>query len=483
MEQRRGYLTPITMNKHLRDAKYAVRGELVIKALEYQNELDHGNPNNLPFSSVIACNIGNPQSLGQKPITFTRQVLALMQYPVLADEYPDLFPEDVVARAKAYLNSWEGGMGSYSHSQGVSIVRMEVSRFITARDGVESLPQNIFLSNGASAAVQSVLTALIGDPCHGVMIPTPQYPLYSATISLLGGRSVPYILDEADGWGTSASELIQAYDEAVEAGVEVRAIAVINPGNPTGAVLKEDVMQDILQFCADKDLILLADEVYQENVYGVRPFISFRKVLASMPEIADEVELYSFHSVSKGFFGECGQRGGYMEVHNVDPAIHDELYKAASISLCSNLSGQVVVGCMVNPPTEGDLSYPIFFQERSAILTSLARRAARLASLLNELEGVSCVSPEGAMYAFPTISLSKTACGAAVTAGKMPDTFYCLELLKATGICVVPGSGFGQVDGTWHFRTTFLPSEDDMVEVMHRMGKFHQTFMDMYRDD
>ena len=258
---------------------------------------------------------------------------------------------------------------------------------------------------------------------------------------------------------------------------------MINPGNPTGAVLKEDVMEDILQFCADKDLILLADEVYQENVYGVRPFISFRKVLASMPEIADEVELYSFHSVSKGFFGECGQRGGYMEVHNVDPAIHDELYKAASISLCSNLSGQVVVGCMVNPPTEGDVSYPIFFQERSAILTSLARRAARLASLLNELEGVSCVSPEGAMYAFPTISLSKTACGAAVTAGKMPDTFYCLELLQATGICVVPGSGFGQVDGTWHFRTTFLPSEDDMVEVMHRMGKFHQTFMDMYRDD
>merc|ERR1712146_834342 len=125
------------------------------------------------------------------------------------------------------------------------------------------------------------------------------------------------------------------------------AIAVINPGNPTGACLSEQNMQDIVKFCEREGLVLCADEVYQENVYVEgQPFVSFKKCIA---DVGADVELVSYHSTSKGYLGECGMRGGYYEAVNIDPQVMDELYKVASVSLCSNLTGQVMVELMVNP--------------------------------------------------------------------------------------------------------------------------------------
>ena len=110
-------------------------------------------------------------------------------------------------------------------------------------------------------------------------------------------------------------------------------------------------------------------------------------------------------------------------------------------------------------------------------MESLKRRATKLVAGLNALEGVTCNQPQGAMYAFPSITLPPKAIAAAEAAGKVPDTFYALALLEATGIVVVPGSGFGQKKDTWHFRTTFLPPESDMDAVVDRMTKFHVDFM------
>lgn len=291
-------------------------------------------------------------------------------------------------------------------------------------------------------------------------------------------------------------------------GISTRALVIINPGNPTGQCLSVENMKEILEFCATHNVVLLADEVYQENVYDKvnKPFHSFKKVLRQMPtEISHKVELFSFHSVSKGFFGECGRRGGYVECTNIDPAVKQQLYKLASISLCPNLDGQVAVDVMVNPPQEGEPSYdlyesvffffssfpfcfsflltlfsPRYKHERDNIYESLKRRALLFTKALNELEGVKCNAAEGAMYLFPRVTLSKKAVEAAAAAGKVPDTFYCINLLKETGIVVVPGSGFGQKEGTFHFRTTFLPPEDQVSSVSERLSRFHRKWVETY---
>ena len=212
-------------------------------------------------------------------------------------------------------------------------------------------------------------------------------------------------------------------------------------------------------------------------------FTSFKKVLGDMEVRARSsggVELLSSHSVSKGL-RECGRRGGYVECVNIDEDAIDEMYKLASINLCSNVDGQLMMGMSCNPPREGDESYERYAEERDGILASLQRRATLIVDGLNGLEGVACNKTQGALYAFPQIELPAAAVSAAKAAGKAPDAMYCLELLDATGIVVVPGSGFGQADGTWHFRTTILPQEEDMGDVVVAMRAFHEDFMRRYQ--
>ena len=158
------------------------------------------------------------------------------------------------------------------------------------------------------------------------------------------------------------------------------------------------------------------------------------------------------------------------------------MYKLASLTLCSNVAGQVAVGMMVNPPKQGEASYELYEQEKKTTLNSLQRRAILLVDALNKLEGVVCQPSQGALYAFPSITLPDNAIKAAESQGKAPDAYYCLELLDQTGIVVVPGSGFGQKPNTFHFRTTILPQEDEIVQVIERMSKFHADFLDKYRD-
>lgn len=133
---------------------------------------------------------------------------------------------------------------------------------------------------------------------------------------------------------------------------------------------------------------------------------------------------------------------------------------------------------MVNPPKEGEPSYPLYKQEYDTIYRNLRDRAHALHDAFQQMEGVECQNPQGAMYLFPTLKLPQKAIDAAKAAGKNPDDFYCLELLDATGICTVPGSGFGQEEGTFHLRTTFLAPGLDWVS---RITEFHKQFMDRYR--
>ena len=263
----------------------------------------------------------------------------------------------------------------------------------------------------------------------------------------------------------------------------MKCIVVINPGNPTGASLKEEDIRAVIDLAKDENLVVMADEVYQTNVFAPNKFVSFKKVLSQAVEQNpgqgyDHVLLVSLHSTSKGMVGECGHRGGYFELVNFPPEIIAQIYKLVSISLCPPVIGQALVELMVNPPKPGSLSYPLYTEEYNAIFKTLHSRAHALYDAFQRMEGVSCAQPQGSMYLFPTITLPEKLVVRAEKDGKKPDEWYCLRLLDATGVCVVPGSGFGQKAGEWHFRTTFLAGGEDWLD---RIVKFHTELYDEFR--
>uniref|UniRef100_A0A0B7K067 Aminotransferase class I/classII large domain-containing protein n=1 Tax=Bionectria ochroleuca TaxID=29856 RepID=A0A0B7K067_BIOOC len=392
-------LTVDNINPHVRAAKYAVRGELAVKSEQFRAALNKGEGGSLPFDQVISANIGNPQQLDQKPITFFRQVTSLLENPQLLEKEDVLinhlgYKTDVIERAKWLLKS-VGSVGAYSASAGVPAIKESVAKFLEERDGFPANPANIYLSAGASSGVNTLLHTICAAPNTGILIPIPQYPLYTATLSVLDATCVPYYLDEAKNWGTDLNTIRSAYEKAKADGIDVRCIVIINPGNPTGASLPEEDIR----------------AVYQTNVF-VGKFHSFKQVLRKLqqenPGKHDGVELASLHSISKGMVGECGHRGGYFELVGFDPEVEANIYKFVSIMLCAPVIGQCLVEVM----------------------------------------------------------------------GRTPDEFYCMRLLEATGICVVPGSGFGQKEGSLHFRTTFLAPG---TEWTGRIVKFHKEFMEQYR--
>lgn len=483
-------LTLDSINQNVRNVEYAVRGEISNRANAYSNQLSEKKE--LPFDSVVSANIGNPQQqphLAQKPLTFWRQVAAITEYPDLIEnqESSKLFPKDVKERAKHILED-VGSVGAYSHSKGAQSIRKHVAQFIEERDGYPSDPEMIYLTAGASAGVQLLLSVLISSSKVGIMIPIPQYPLYSAALSYYDAQPVKYYLNSDDDWSVDVKQMAKEVDDARSKGTDVRALVVINPGNPTGSCLSEENVRQIIQLAHEKNLIVMADEVYQANIYKPNdlPFVSFKKVLLDFSKstkkeeqsIANEVELVSFHSISKGVSGECGRRGGYFELTNISPDVEAQIYKMASVNLCPSIQGQIGVDLLVRPPKEGEESYELYKKEVDSIHQTLLERSRKMADKFNQLEGIQCGEAQGALYLFPSIKLPKKAIEKAKEEKRKPDEYYCLRLLDATGICVVPGGGFGKVtkeDGTMFLRTTILAKETDAF--VDRFGKFHQEFL------
>ncbi|KAG8437342.1 hypothetical protein GDO86_008152 [Hymenochirus boettgeri] len=437
-----------------------------------------------PFDEVIKANIGDAHAMGQQPITFLRQVVALCTYPDLLDN--PSFPQDAKRRAKRILESCGGqSLGSYSISQGVHCIREDVARYIEKRDGgVPADPNNIYLTCGASDGISSILKILVSGEDKsrtGVMIPIPQYPLYSAAISELNAIQVNYYLDEDNCWALNVNELRRAFLHAKQY-CNPKVLCIINPGNPTGQVQNKRCIEDVIHFAWEEGLFLLADEVYQDNVYSEScQFHSFKKVLHDMgQEYFNNVELVSFHSTSKGYMGECGYRGGYMEVVNLHPDVTAQLVKLISVRLCSPVPGQAAMDVVVNPPQPGEESFEQFIREKEAILGNLAQKAKLTEELFNKVPGIKCNPLQGAMYAFPRIFLPEKAIEKAKEHQMAPDLFYCMKLLEETGICVVPGSGFGQNDGTYHFRMTILPPAEKLKILLQKVKDFHVQFLEEY---
>ncbi|KAL5467500.1 hypothetical protein EMCRGX_G031741 [Ephydatia muelleri] len=469
------------MNPNVRVMEYAVRGKVPLEAMKIKQELEQASGSTkYPFKKVLFANIGDCHAMGQKPITFVRQVLAAGVLPELMSKA--LFPSDVTERARAVLQSASGhSLGSYTDSRGLHVVRKHVAEFLEKRDGFPADMDCIYLINGASEGIKQIMKLAIQcDRKVGFLLPIPQYPLYTACIAENNADVVPYYLDEDNNWAISVDTLRKSIAEGRKH-CEPSMMICINPGNPTGQLLNEENMKQIIQFCHKEQLVLLADEVYQENVYkeGAK-FVSFKKVLRSMGPEYDKFQLVSFNSISKGYLGECGLRGGYMELIGFDSAMMGQIYKMSSAMLCSTSVGQTVTDVLVNPPRPGEPSYKTFQEERGSVLSALRRKAKLVTEGFNAVPGVHCNEVQGAMYAFPKINIPAAAQADAEANNMQLDEYYCLMFLRETGVCVVPGSGFRQIPGTWHFRTTILPPEEDIKLLLQRFAQFHTNFVQRY---
>lgn len=472
-------LTFENMNPRIKNIEYAVRGKVPIEAMKIQQQLKKGSTM-YNFDSILFANIGDCHAMGQKPLTFARQLLSACVNPSLIHTN-DSLPSDVRERAKVILDDCSGGsVGSYTDSRGIPVIRNNVANFIGQRDHIPATLDDIYLINGATEGIKAILQlCLLDDEEAGVLIPIPQYPLYTASIAELGAYPIKYYLEENNNWAITIEQLRKSISASKEH-CKPRMMVVINPGNPTGQHLSEENMKEIITFCQQEELVLIADEVYQENVWAEEAeFKSFRKVLLEMGQDYQDVQLVSFNSTSKGFFGECGIRGGYMEMTGFDEQVMEQIYKLFSTKLCANSAGQVITDVLVKQPQPGDPSFDLFEEEKQSILQSLNRRATMVYEKLNSIDGVSCNKVDGAMYAFPRVEIPESAIEAASKEDPniQLDEYYCLELLRQHGVCVVPGSGFGQLPNTWHFRTTILPSESDLKNMLEKFEIFHKDFI------
>lgn len=472
----------VEVNKNVLEMQYAVRGAIPQRATELQKM----------GKQTIACNIGNPQALGQKPISYYREVIGVIENPSrikierkikeiykknseLFDDFneDDMLSDYVLNLAENILLNIDNKLGAYSESKGFEFIRKAIATFIDTRDHASETRihadyENIFLTNGASEGVKSVIEAIISNPKDGIMIPIPQYPLYSATIKRCGGEQVNYYPDEENGWTINREILDKSYKKATDNGITIKAIVVINPGNPTGSILDMKSIEEILQFAEDNQLSIIADEVYQENLYGEK-FFSFAYVSGKR-----DIPIFSLHSISKGFIGECGHRGGYLDVRNAPIVknqkipLTDLFLKQSSINLCSNTIGQILTYLMVTPPEKNSSEYKRFLKEKTIILTDLHEKALMLKEAFNHMDGVECFGKLGGMYLFPRIN-------------KLPkgtNCFdYCMNLLEETGISTVNGAGFGQKEGTSHLRIAFLPPKELLKEVLPKWIKFHNRYI------
>ncbi|XP_054458892.1 alanine aminotransferase 2-like [Anoplopoma fimbria] len=437
-----------------------------------------------PFRHVIDVSSGDPHRAGMAPISFVRQVLAVCFYPnLLKDEG---LPLDVRQRAQQLLGVCTGGsVGSYSSACcGIPYVLKSVAEFIMRRDGgMSSHPEDIIFSNGSQKGLMMILHLMAsgeGETQTGVLIPMPCPHTLPVLLDDNGLTLVPYQLMEDRGWAVDLDELRRAL-KAARGRCEPRAIYISNPGNPTGHVQDRKTIEEVIRFAATEGLVLLADEMYQDSVHGQeKEFISYNKVLFDMGnEYSEAVELISFHSLSSAMMGECGLRGGYMEVINMDPAVKKHL-KSMQCPLSPAVIPQLALEVMVNPPTPGDPSYGTYYQEILHSQTTLSANTQRACEFLNDLPGMNCQPAMGGVFLYPCLHLPPQMIDKAKMLGVEPDVLYCQKLLEEEGVCLGPGCENGQEDPNYHIRLCVLAPPATLEEILARLRSFHLRLLDKF---
>ncbi len=403
-------LRPVNKSSKLANVCYDIRGPVMARSRQMEEE----------GHRIIKLNIGNPASFGF--------------------EAPEEIIQDVIYNLPA--------ASGYSDSKGLFSARKAIMHYTQEKKIANVQMEDIYVGNGVSELIVMAMQALLNDGDE-VLVPAPDYPLWTAAVSLGGGRARHYICDEQSGW------LPDPDDIRAKITPNTRAIVIINPNNPTGAVYPVDLLQELVEIARQHQLIVYADEIYDKVLYdGISH--------TSIASLADDVLFVTFNGLSKNYRA-AGYRAGWLIVSGDKRHAGDYiegLTMLASMRLCSNVPAQHAIQTALGGyQSINDLVAPggRLFRQREFTWDAL-----------NAIPGVSCVKPQGAMYAFPRLD------------PKMypirDDRQFILELLEDEKVLVVQGTGFNwpQPD---HLRLVFLPNLDEMTEALTRIARF----LDHYR--
>ncbi len=398
-------MKPIKKSAKLNNVLYDVRGPIVDAARQMEDE----------GQKIIKLNIGNLASFGF--------------------DAPEEIQQDMIRNLP---NS-----AGYSDSKGIFAARKAVMHY-TQEQGVAGVTlDDIYLGNGASDLIVMATNALLDDGDE-LLVPAPDYPLWTAAASLSGGKPVHYLCDEGNGWMPDLDDI------RAKITPRTRGIVVINPNNPTGALYSDELLKGIVTIAREHELVVFADEVYDKVLYdGVR-----HTPLASL---STDVLTLTFNSLSKAY-RSCGYRAGWMVISGDKAAAKDYIEginMLANIKLGSNVPGQWAIQTALGGyQSINDLVKP----------GGRLRRQRDLAyELITQIPGVTCVKPQAALYMFPRLDPDMYPIA--------DDREFFMQVLRATRVMLVQGTGFNYPDNQ-HFRIVFLPHEDDLREAVSRLAGF-----------
>ncbi|TSA25628.1 MAG: aminotransferase class I/II-fold pyridoxal phosphate-dependent enzyme [Ignavibacteriales bacterium] len=346
----------------------------------------------------------------------------------------------VEATYEAMKKNYNGYSPSSGIKQAIDAIAKEAEK-----KGIKNI-QDIFVTTGASEAIDICLTALVNNG-ENVLTPTPGYPLYTAIQSKLQTMENPYYLDESNGWQPDIEDIKSKINS------KTRAIILINPNNPTGSNASPETLKKIIDLAIEHNLVIFADEIYDKLLMD-------GKKHTSIASLNSEVPMITFGGLSKNYMVPGFRIGWGIASGNksVLKEYIEAINKILRARLCANHPAQYGIA----PSLLGDQTHLEIAKQK------LTRRRNLTVEMMNAIPGISCVEPEGAFYTFPRINNISN------------DAHWASELIKETGVVVVPGSGFGQVPGTNHFRIVFLPPENILEKAYKAISEFHEKYVEKF---
>jgi alanine-synthesizing transaminase len=340
-----------------------------------------------------------------------------------------------------------GNASAYSDSKGIFAARKAIMQYCQEK-GIQGVTlDDIYTGNGVSELIVLAMNALLNNGDE-VLVPAPDYPLWTAAVSLSGGTPIHYLCDESKEWAPDLADLRKKITP------RTKAIVVINPNNPTGAIYSKEVLTELISIAREHDLILFADEIYDKMLYDQEKHVS----LASL---STDVVTITFNGLSKNY-RSCGYRAGWMVVSGDKEMIRDYiegLNMLSSMRLCANVPGQYAIQTALG----GYQSINDLVAEGGR----LAKQRDLAWKLITEIPGVTCVKPKSALYLFPKLDSEMYPIE--------DDQQFVADLLKEEKVLLVQGSGFNWIKSD-HFRVVFLPHEDVLKEAIGRLARFLERY-------
>ena len=398
-------LKPLAKSDKLARVAYDIRGPVLDKARQMEEE----------GHKIIKLNIGNVAAFGLEP--------------------PDEIVQDMIRNLP--------NAAGYTESKGLFAPRKAVVHYTQEKQVRGVSVDDVYLGNGASELIQMSIAALLNDGDE-LLVPTPDFPLYTAVVGLAGGVAVHYVCDEQAGWLPDLADIARRITP------RTRGIIVCNPNNPTGALYPDAVLLEIIELARRHQLVVFADEIYDKTLYDGASH-------TAMASLADDVLFVTFNGLSKNYRA-CGYRAGWMVVSGEKRHARDYiegLNMLASLRLCANTPGQLAIQTALG----GTQS----IRDLVAPAGRLCRQRDLAYEMLTQIPGVSVVKPKAALYMFPRLDPKLYPIN--------DDQQFAYELLAEEKVLIVQGTGFNWIAHD-HFRLVFLPNVDDLREAISRIERF-----------